>query len=173
MPCGQVTHTAPSRRGLPNRNAMTLETRVEGRRRVAQKTSSVSNLTWLVDDLVDRVDRAKHAVVLSSDGLLMAASRGLGRDDSEHLSAVAAGFQSLARGAGRRFGGGAVRQTVVEMDSAFLLVTAAGHGACLAVLATEEADIGLIAYEMAMLVTRVGQYLSTTSRSAGQPLGDG
>jgi predicted regulator of Ras-like GTPase activity (Roadblock/LC7/MglB family) len=135
---------------------------------VAQKTSSTVDLAWLVDDLVDRVEQAEHAAVLSADGLLIAASRGLGRDNAEHLSAVAAGFQSLARGAGRQFGGGAVRQTIVEMESAFLLVTAAGHGACLAVLATQDADIGLIAYEMAMLVTRVGQYLTTPTRS---PLG--
>ena len=136
---------------------------------MAQNTSSVSDLTWLVDDLVDRVDQARQAVVLSSDGLLMAASKGLSREDAEHLSAVASGFQSLARGAGRRFGGGAVRQTIIEMESAFLLVTAAGQGACLAVLSSEEADIGLIAYEMAMLVKRVGQYLTTASRSTASP----
>jgi uncharacterized protein len=131
---------------------------------VLPKASSVSGLNWLLDDLVDRIAEAKQAVVLSADGLLIAASRGLSREDAEHLSAVAAGFQSLARGAGRHFGGGRVRQTIIEMESAFLFVTAAGRGACLAVLAEADADIGLIAYEMAMLVTRVGQYLSASSR---------
>jgi predicted regulator of Ras-like GTPase activity (Roadblock/LC7/MglB family) len=57
-----------------------------------------------------------------------------------------------------------VRQTVVEMRSAYRLVTVAGQGACLAVLCTEHADIGLVAYEMAMLVTRVGPHLSSASR---------
>jgi len=132
---------------------------------VAQRANLTGDLAWLVDDLVDRVEQAQHAVVLSTDGLLIAASRGLSREDAEHLSAVAAGFQSLARGAGRHFGGGAIRQTIVEMESAFLFVTAAGKGACLAVLAGQQADIGLIAYEMAMLVTRVGQYLTTPTRS--------
>jgi predicted regulator of Ras-like GTPase activity (Roadblock/LC7/MglB family) len=136
---------------------------------VAQKTTSTGDLTWLVDDLINRVGPARHAVVLSADGLLIASSGGLGRDDAEHLSAVAAGFQSLARGAGRRFAGGSVRQTIVEMDSAFLFVTAAGSGACLAVLAAEDADVGLIAYEMAMIVTRVGQYLTTPVRAAARP----
>jgi predicted regulator of Ras-like GTPase activity (Roadblock/LC7/MglB family) len=55
------------------------------------------------------------------------------------------------------------------MESAFLFVTAAGSGACLAVLAADDADVGLIAYEMAMLVSRVGQYLSTPVRVAAQP----
>jgi predicted regulator of Ras-like GTPase activity (Roadblock/LC7/MglB family) len=121
-------------------------------------------LDWLLDDLVDRVPAAQHAVVLSADGLLIGTSAGLPRDDAEHLSAVAAGFQSLARGAGRHFKGGGVRQTIVEMDHAFLFVTAAGKGACLAVLCASDADIGVIAYEMAMLVARVGQNLMAPSR---------
>ena len=131
---------------------------------MVQKTASSVDLTWLLDDLVGRVKQAEHAIVLSVDGLLMAASRGMDRDDAEHLSAVAAGIQSLARGAGKRFGGGPVQQTIIEMQSSFLLVTAAGHGACLAVLAAEDADLGLIAYEMAMLVTRAGKYLASPSR---------
>ncbi|WP_327001459.1 roadblock/LC7 domain-containing protein [Dactylosporangium sp. NBC_01737] len=125
---------------------------------------SNTGLNWLLDDLVDRVPSVQRSVVLSVDGLMMGASKGLSQEDAEHLSAVAAGFQSLARGAGRHFGGGPVRQTIIEMESAFLFVTAAGRGACLAVLAESDADIGLIAYEMAMLVQRVGQNLSTSAR---------
>jgi predicted regulator of Ras-like GTPase activity (Roadblock/LC7/MglB family) len=125
-----------------------------------------SGLHWLLDDLVSRVPSVRQSVVLSVDGLKMGASRGLSQEDAEHLSAVAAGFQSLARGAGRHFGGGPVRQTIIEMESAFLFVTAAGRGACLAVLADADADIGLIAYEMAMLVQRVGLNLSASARPA-------
>jgi predicted regulator of Ras-like GTPase activity (Roadblock/LC7/MglB family) len=127
---------------------------------------SAGELNWLLDNLVNQVAQVRQAVVLSSDGLLVGASKGLTREDAEHLSAVAASFQSLARSAGRQFGGGAVRQTIVEMDHAFLFVTAAGSGACLAVLAASDADVGLIAYEMAMLVKRVGQHMSTLPRSA-------
>jgi predicted regulator of Ras-like GTPase activity (Roadblock/LC7/MglB family) len=128
--------------------------------------SSAGELNWLLDSLVNQVAQVHQAVVLSSDGLLVGASTGLTRENAEHLSAVAASFQSLARSAGRQFGGGAVRQTIVEMDHAFLFVTAAGSGACLAVLAGSDADVGLIAYEMAMLVKRVGQHMSTLPRSA-------
>jgi predicted regulator of Ras-like GTPase activity (Roadblock/LC7/MglB family) len=131
---------------------------------VAQTTKQTANLTWLLDDLVERVPPARQAVVLSADGLMMGASAGLSREDAEHLSAMAAGFQSLAKGASRHFRAGPVRQTVVEMESAFLFVTAAGQGACLAVLAAHDADLGLIAYEMAMLVTRVGQTMNAPAR---------
>jgi predicted regulator of Ras-like GTPase activity (Roadblock/LC7/MglB family) len=136
---------------------------------VTQTTNQSANLTWLLDDLVKRVPTAQQAVLLSADGLLMGASAGLSREDAEHLSAMAAGFQSLAKGASRHFKAGPVRQTVVEMESAFLFVTAAGQGACLAVLAAAEADLGLIAYEMAMLVTRVGANMNAPVRPSAAP----
>jgi uncharacterized protein len=125
-----------------------------------------ANLTWLLDDLVHRVPPVRQAVVLSGDGLLVGSSSGLGREDAEHLSAMAAGFQSLAKGASRHFRAGPVRQTVVEMESAFLFVTAAGQGACLAVLAAHDADLGLVAYEMAVLVARVGDLMVAPDRTA-------
>ncbi|MFC7532599.1 roadblock/LC7 domain-containing protein [Actinoplanes sp. GCM10030250] len=132
-------------------------------------TKQSANLTWLLDDLVERVPTAQQAVVLSADGLMLGCSAAMNREDAEHLSAMAAGFQSLAKGASRHFRAGQVRQTVVEMEEAFLFVTAAGQGACLAVLASADADLGLIAYEMAMLVTRVGQIMSAPERSVLTP----
>lgn len=126
--------------------------------------SQGGKLDWLLDDLVARVPQIDKAVILSRDGLAVGSSAGLGRNDAEHLSAVAAGLQSLARGVAHNFGGGQVRQTVIEMDLAFLFVTAAGEGSCLAVLASTDADAGLIAYEMAVLVRRVGEHLAVDPR---------
>lgn len=128
--------------------------------------SVASELDWLLDDLVTRVVHVEKAVILSRDGLAIGASAGLGKEDADHLSAVAAGFQSLARGVGRHFGGGPARQIIIEMESQFLFVTAAGEGSCLAVLASSAADVGLVAYEMAILVKRVGEHLSVDPRPA-------
>ncbi|WP_017614419.1 roadblock/LC7 domain-containing protein [Nocardiopsis salina] len=130
-------------------------------------SKAADNLDWLLDDLVDLVVGADHAIVLSSDGLLLGSSRSLGPEDAEHLAALASAFQSLARGTGRHFGGGEVRQTVVEMERSYLFVTAAGAGACLAVLAGEEADVGLVAYEMNLRVKQVGQFLTAAPRTPG------
>lgn len=130
-----------------------------------ENAHSGADLNWLLDDLVERVVGAQHAVVLSADGLLIGKSAALSKDDSDQLSAMASAFQSLARGTGKHFGGGNVRQTIVEMEHAYLFVTAAGRGACLAVLAEELADMGMIAYEMNLLVKRVGVYLSSAPRN--------
>ncbi|WP_027344736.1 roadblock/LC7 domain-containing protein [Hamadaea tsunoensis] len=126
--------------------------------------SNPAGLDWLLDDFSDRVPPVLQAVVLSVDGLLMGASRNLAQADGEHMAAVAAGFASLSRSAGRHFQAGPVRQTIIEMETAFLLVTPAGQGSCLAVLSAADADIGMVAYEMALLVERIGHNLATPPR---------
>ncbi|WP_030624237.1 roadblock/LC7 domain-containing protein [Streptomyces sclerotialus] len=122
-------------------------------------------LGWLLDELVGRVGSVRKALILSSDGLATGFSADLSREDAEHLAAVASGFHSLAKGVGRHFEAGQVRQTMVELDEAFLFVSAAGDGSCLAVLADADSDVGLIAYEMTLLVKRVGTHLGTAPRS--------
>lgn len=133
-------------------------------------TPNAKELDWLLDDLVGRVVGAQRAVVLSADGLLVGKSRDLSREDGEHLSAMSSAFQSLARGVGNQFDKGDVRQTVVELDRAFLLVTAAGRGACLALLADEDADIAMVAYEMNVLVQQVGTNLTAKPRQEVEAL---
>ena len=136
--------------------------------------TATGELNWLVNDFAERVASVRQAVILSRDGLAIAASNDLGREDAEHLSALASGVQSLARGAGRHFAGGNVRQTIIEMDHLLLFVTAAGDGTCLAVLADVDADAGLVAYEMTVLVKRVGQHMQANPRfEAGQEAADG
>jgi predicted regulator of Ras-like GTPase activity (Roadblock/LC7/MglB family) len=122
------------------------------------------DLAWLLDDLASRIDDFRRAVLLSRDGLLIASSSDLSREDAEHMSAVAAALQSLAAGTGERFDAGGVRQTVIELERGLLFVTAAGEGSCLAALCPANADAGLIAYEMAMLVKRARPHLMQQDR---------
>ena len=128
------------------------------------QANTAGQLGWLLDNLVGRVQHVRQALVLSRDGLVVAASQNVSREDGDHLSALAAGVQSLARGAGRQFAGGEVRQTIIEMESAFLFIMAAGEGTCLAVLSSADANVGVMAYEMAMLVRRMGKHLAAPPR---------
>ncbi|PWI42333.1 dynein regulation protein LC7 [Streptomyces sp. ICBB 8177] len=122
-------------------------------------------LDWLLDDMADRIEQVKHALILSNDGLVTGASRDLRGADAEHLAAISSGFHSLAKGAGRHFRAGEVRQTMVEFDAGFLFVTSAGDGSCLSVLTGEGTDVGQIAYEMTLLVNRVGEHLGVAPRT--------
>jgi predicted regulator of Ras-like GTPase activity (Roadblock/LC7/MglB family) len=123
------------------------------------------NLNWLVSNFAKSVPGAAHAIVLSADGLLMAVSERLDRARADQLAAVASGLASLTQGAARIFSGGQVTQTVVEMEKGFLLVMTVSDGSCLAVLAAPSCDIGLIGYEMAMLVARTGEVLTPELRA--------
>jgi predicted regulator of Ras-like GTPase activity (Roadblock/LC7/MglB family) len=119
---------------------------------------------WLVSNFVDRVPGVSEAVVVSSDGLPMARSAGLEADAADRFAAVASGLIGLAYGAAGRFGGGAVREVVIEMEHAFIFVTGISDGSCLAVVAAADCDVGLVAYEMAVLVDRVGPVLTPALR---------
>ena len=124
----------------------------------------MGELDWLLNNLASTVLGVRNAVILSPDGLPLGRSPGLSEDDADHLAALAAGAQGLARGAGQRFGYGDVSQTIIEMDAALLFITPAGRGTCIALLADADADAGQIAYEMAVLVKRVGQHIIANPR---------
>lgn len=134
-------------------------------------TSSASGpeLAWLLSGLVERVPHTRSALLLSSDGLPRAA-HGMADDGADHLAAIASGLFSLTRSAGERFDGGSgVRQVVAELDETLLFVTAAGEGAVLAVLASRQADVSVLGYEMSQMVKSVRPYLATPVRGVGVP----
>lgn len=122
------------------------------------------DLDWLVTRFVEDVPDAAHAILLSADGLLMACSTSLPEDRAEQVAAVSSGLASLAVGASRLFEGGAVLQTIVEMEHGYLMLMSVGDGSTLAVLTQESADIGQVGYEMALLVARVGAAVQAQPR---------
>ena len=126
----------------------------------------VRDLGWMLTNLVERVPDVAHAVVVSSDGLPLAISAGFPQARADQLAAVTSGLTSLTEGASRVFEGGTVVQTVAEMQRGVLVVMAISNGASLAVLATT-ADLGLVAYEMTLLVERAGRVLTPATRGSG------
>jgi uncharacterized protein len=132
---------------------------------MAQLSREAQNLNWLVQNFVKKVPGVIHTIVVSADGLLIAVSDDLDRATADQLAAVASGLSSLTQGAARYFGGGSVNQTVVEMEKGFLFVMSISDGSVLAVLATLQCDIGLVGYEMALLVARAGDVLTPAIRA--------
>ena len=126
--------------------------------------TSTQDLGWLLANFADRVPGVAHAVAVSADGLLLASSRDLPRDRADQLAAVASGLTSLTQGAARCFEAGNVVQTVIEMERGFLFLMSISDGSCLAVLAATSCDVGLVGYEMALLVERTGDVLTPAVR---------
>lgn len=124
-----------------------------------------SQFGWLVTNFAERVPGVAHAIVVSADGLLLTSSDRLPRDRADQLAAITSGVISLAQGAARCFEAGGVIQTIIEMEHGIVALMSISDGSCLAVLASPTCDIGLIGYEMTLLVDRVGQLLTPELRT--------
>lgn len=125
-------------------------------------------LGWLISGFTHRLAGVSHAVVVSSDGVLVAASELFPRERAEQLAALTSGLVGVTMGAARLLDSVEVRQTVVEMGRGYLLVMTIRDGSILAVLATREADLGIVGYEMVRLVHQAGERLTPALRAAGQ-----
>lgn len=117
-------------------------------------STEATNFNWLLANFVKSVPGVRHTLVVSADGLLMAMSEGLERSAGDQLAAIVSGLNSLVRGAARQFDAGEVRQAIVEMDDLFFFTTSISDGSVLAVAAESSADVGLVGYEMTLLVSR-------------------
>jgi uncharacterized protein len=135
------------------------------------RPQAAHDLDWLVAGFAEETPGIRDALVLSSDGLPMANSGQLDAALADTLAAVASGLVGLANGAATPFRAGRVAQIVVELEHAFIFVTGIGDGSSLAVVAEPDCDLGLIAYEMAVLVDRAGTVLSPALRR-DEPVGE-
>ncbi|MER6944908.1 roadblock/LC7 domain-containing protein [Nonomuraea sp. NPDC000554] len=123
-------------------------------------STEAQNFNWLLANFVKGTDGVTDAVAVSSDGLLMAVSEGLGREGGEQLAAIVSGLSSLSRSASRRYSMAGLKLVMVEMNKGFLLVSVISDGSCLGVLADANCDLGRIGHEMAVLCERVGGVLT-------------
>ncbi|EST38991.1 dynein regulation protein LC7 [Streptomycetaceae bacterium MP113-05] len=132
-------------------------------------------LDWLLENLLERTPGARHGLVLSRDGLKLCRSPELSVDQADQLAAIAAGIQSLSHGASVEFGDGTggVRQAMTEFYGGILFVVEAGEGAHLAVVAGDDADVGLVGHNMNELVEQIGEHLSAPPREPGAGDEDG
>jgi predicted regulator of Ras-like GTPase activity (Roadblock/LC7/MglB family) len=128
------------------------------------------DLDWLLENLLERTPGTRHALVLSKDGLKLCNTPGLDLDQADQLAAIASGIQSLSHAASIEFGDGSgdLRQSMTEFHGGLLFIVEAGEGAHLAIVATEEADIGLLGHNMNELVEQLGEHLTAAPRRSEQ-----
>jgi uncharacterized protein len=130
-----------------------------------QLSQNADNFTWLISNFVDDVPGVDHAIVVSSDGLLLTQSRDLPEEHAEQLSAIASGLYSLADGGARLFNRGECEQLIVRMARGHLFVMSISDGSSLAVLASLDADMKIVAYQMTRLVENAAHVLTPQLRS--------
>ncbi|MFC8096750.1 roadblock/LC7 domain-containing protein [Streptomyces sp. NPDC057301] len=123
------------------------------------------DLAWMLDSALE-IPGALHAVLISADGLLMARTKDIGKDDADRVAAGMSGVQALSRALG--FFCGAPdqrwRQTLVEFDDGWVFLICAGKGAYLGVSASPDVDMADITFRMQQLVAQLGKELTTPPR---------
>ena len=120
----------------------------------------VRGFSWLLSSFVEQTAGVTDAVAVSSDGLLMAMSSSLERASAEQVAAIISGLISLGHGASSCFGFEGFEQMIVAMRRGLLLVASISDGSCIGIVARKGCDIGLVGYQMTLLVERAGAVLT-------------
>ncbi|MER6462037.1 roadblock/LC7 domain-containing protein [Streptomyces sp. NPDC001288] len=125
-----------------------------------------NSLSWLLQNLIDRTPSARHALVLSRDGLKLCWSEDLTVDRADQLAAICCGVQALAQGAAAGFGDGSggVRHSMMAFNGGLVFIVVAGDGAHLALVTHEDADPGTVGVQMSELVEQIGDHLRAERR---------
>ena len=127
--------------------------------------SGEQSMDWMLEGLRQRTPGIKHVLVLSKDGLKMCFTPELGVDRADQLAAISAGIQSLSLSASAEFGNAlGAGQSMAEFPGGLLLIVPAGEGAHLAVVASDDADVGVVGHNMNELVEQLGMFLTAAPR---------
>jgi predicted regulator of Ras-like GTPase activity (Roadblock/LC7/MglB family) len=124
-------------------------------------------LDWMLNNFERATPGVLHALVVSADGLRVAASSEVDDRLADQLSAATSGLVSLANGAAQLVRLGPVTQTIIELANGHLFVTQISSGAMLAVVADHACDMGMVGYEMTVLASQVGHALTPVPRESG------
>lgn len=125
-------------------------------------SEKANNVNWLMVNFVRGTPGVDHALAVSSDGLLIALSTSLDRAAADKLAAVITGMRSLAHGASGELDKGQVMQVLIEMTGGYLFVSSISGGSTLGVVTSRDCDLGLVGFEITLLVERVGTQLTPT-----------
>ena len=122
--------------------------------------AEAASFSWLLEKFVTETVGVTDTIAVSSDGLLLAAAMTTKPENVDRFAALVSGMNSLTRGAADCFDQDGVIQVVVELSGCFLFIARISEGSCLGVVAERACDVGLVAYEMTMLVDRAGKALT-------------
>ncbi len=127
-------------------------------------TSGISveaqNFNWLVARFAQETAGVVAAIAVSSDGLLIAMSTELDRANADRLAAIGSAMLSLAHGVSECYPLGDPDKVVIELAQGYLLVCTISVGCALGVLATKQASLGTVAFEMAQFANRASGALT-------------
>ncbi|MFC4147365.1 roadblock/LC7 domain-containing protein [Micromonospora mangrovi] len=120
---------------------------------------------WLIRQFADDVPGVTHAVLVSLDGLQLAASRQVPRDLGDQLAALTSGLLSMADRSADLLDLGPSEYLTVRLPRGHLLFMRVGDSAGLAVAAAAGCDLRIVSYRMTQFVGSVWHVLTPQVRS--------
>jgi predicted regulator of Ras-like GTPase activity (Roadblock/LC7/MglB family) len=123
-------------------------------------SAEAKTFNWLLDNFTQNTVGVVEAVAVSSDGLPIAMSAIKDRANADRLAAVVSGMTSLAGGAAHMYDMGDLNRVIVDLTRGYLLVTAISVGSVMGVIASRNANLGNVAYEMTLFANRAGAALT-------------
>jgi predicted regulator of Ras-like GTPase activity (Roadblock/LC7/MglB family) len=123
-------------------------------------STEAQNFNWLVSRFAQGTAGAIAAIAVSADGLLIAMSSDLARQNADRLAAISSAMLGLANGVSDTHPLGQPDKIIIELERGYLLVCTISIGCSLGVLASKQASLGTIAYEMAMFANRASAVLT-------------
>jgi predicted regulator of Ras-like GTPase activity (Roadblock/LC7/MglB family) len=129
-------------------------------------SAPAQDLQSTINTFAARVPEVTAAALASSDGLLVFASEGMGRDHADELAAVAVGVVSIVGGStARMFEEDRVELAVAQLSHRVLLVKPVADGSVLAVITTTDIDISAAGRAVSSLAQRIGSQITPGIRA--------
>lgn len=125
---------------------------------------SAQEVAFLIDRFASTTTGVTSAIVLSTDGMKLAASLSLQTDQADRFAATASAVHALSSAVGREFGFEGFQQSILRYGNGHVIVTALGESAALAVITLPDAKLGQVSYEMSLFAQRVGALLTPEVR---------
>lgn len=126
------------------------------------------DISWVLEPLLE-LPGVQHAVIATGDGLVEGSSVRLDRATSERVAAMTATLHAAGRAIVSAFGGDPeprIAQSVVEFGGGYVVLVPAGEHASLALLASADAELGNIAYQMQVQVAALARAMDVPTRDA-------
>ena len=111
-----------------------------------------------LDELMDESQDVEAAALVSLDGFTMASALPAGMHE-DRVGAMSAAILGLGERAAAELGRGQLSQVFIEGDDGYVMLIAAGDRAVLTCLASIEAKLGLVLYDMRMAADRIAEIL--------------
>jgi uncharacterized protein len=125
-----------------------------------QTSSAAQQFNWMLNQFASRTPSVVDAIAVSADGLLMAMSDQLPREDADRMAAITSALMSLSNGAGKVHDMGFPSRVIIDLERGYLLVSSISIGSALGVFTTKAANLGQLAYEMATFANRASEVLT-------------